>query len=820
MSGLSGFLYEVSTVYSKVSLFFTLGIAVLASQACFVSNSVNAAAPMIDFNRDVRPILSDKCFQCHGPDEATREAELRLDDNDAVRAERDGKFIVSPGKPEASELIRRIMSHDDSEMMPPPEINKPLTEKEKQTLLQWVTDGATWSQHWAYETPVKHQTPEVQQTDWPRNWIDNFILDRLERENLTPSADADRVTLLRRACFDLTGLPPTEEMAGEFLRDHSAKAYDRLVTRLLASPQYGERMAVYWLDLVRYADTVGYHGDQTQNISPYRDWVINSFNSNQPFDDFTRDQLAGDLVASPSTDQLVATGYNRLLQTTHEGGLQIKEYRAIYAADRVRNLSAVWMGATVGCAQCHDHKFDPYSARDFYALSAFFADVDDEKHFTAGSNSNPTARDPELEVPTAEQQQQLRQLSQDLESAKTELLVEGLSEDKKMALQDQSRKLETKLKQLHAACRRTMITVALEQPRVVHVLPRGNWLDETGPIVEPAVPEFLSTLASGTRASGRANRLDLADWIVDSEHGAGLLTARVTINRLWALCFGSGLSGRLDDFGGQGEPPTHPELLDRLAHAFVESNWDTKAMLKLIVSSRTYQQSSVVRSDLLDVDPINRLYARQSSFRLPAEMVRDNALAISGLLVQQTGGESVKPYQPDGYYRHLNFPERTYQQDNDDSQWRRGVYVHWQRQFLHPMLKAFDAPRREECTAMRPKSNTPMAALVLLNDPTFVEAARAFAACTLKSESKSDDQRITWAFSQAVTRNPEPSELSVLQRLLQENLESFETRPDDAASLLGVGLTQTATNDEPRKLAAWTAVCRAILNLSETNSRN
>ena len=801
-------------------VFSILCISAMVVQTISVNGVARAADSEINFNRDVRPILSDKCFQCHGPDEATREAELRLDVEDAIKAERDGKFVVSPGNPDASEMIRRITSDDESEIMPPHEINKPLTAEEKQTLVQWIADGATWAQHWAYETPVRHETPDVQQSDWPRNWIDNFILHRLEQEQIVPSGDADRITLLRRVCFDLTGLPPIGEMASQFLADDSADAFDQLVNQLLASPQYGERMAVYWLDLVRYADTVGYHGDQTQNISPYRDWVINSFNSNQRFDDFTRDQLAGDLGSSPTTAQRIATGYNRLLQTTHEGGLQVKEYRAIYAADRVRNVSAVWMGATVGCAQCHDHKFDPYTARDFYSLSAFFSDVDDEKHFTAGSNANPTARDPELEVPTVEQQQQLREFEQNLESAKTELQVVGLSEAEKTVLQGAIRKVESKIKQLRGALRRTMITVALEQPRVVRVLPRGNWLDETGPIVEPAVPGFLGSLAAENRPGGRANRLDLANWLVDAEHGTGLLTARVMVNRLWSLCFNSGLAGRLDDFGGQGEPPVHPELLDRLAHEFVQSDWDLQAMMKLIVSSRTYQQSSVVRSELTNIDPNNRLYARQSAFRLPAEMVRDNALAISGLLVEQTGGESVKPYQPDGYYRHLNFPERTYQQDNDDRQWRRGVYVHWQRQFLHPMLKAFDAPRREECTAMRPVSNTPMAALVLLNDPTFVEAARVFAVRSLNSDSKTDEARIAWAFSEAVTREPVKSELDVLRRLLQENRESFETRTDDASSFLSVGLTQTTTSHDPRELAAWTAVCRAILNLSETNSRN
>ncbi len=804
----------------RTTLFVGLCIAASACHAVFVDQAVYAAEHEINFNRDVRPILSDKCFQCHGPDEAARKSELRLDVESSVKAVRDGIAIVSPGDPAGSEMIRRITSDDESEIMPPHETNKPLTEKEKQTLRQWIAEGAAWSQHWANEAPVRHEAPAVQRADWARNWIDHFVLARLEREQLTPSPDADRATLLRRVCFDLTGLPPTAEMAKQFLADDSDDAYENLVDRLLTSPQYGERMAVYWLDLVRYADTVGYHGDQTQNISPYRDWVINAFNNNQPFDDFTCDQLAGDLVPSPSTEQIIATGYNRLLQTTHEGGLQQKEYRAIYAADRVRNVSAVWMGATVGCAQCHDHKFDPYTAKDFYSLSAFFADVDDEKHFTAGSNSNPTARDPELELPTAEQETQLAEITSRLESAKMELKAEGLSESELISIRNRIKPIEAEFKQFQAGVRRTMITVALETPRVVRVLPRGNWLDESGPIVQPAVPKFMGSVDGRFGDAHRANRLDLADWLVDAEHGAGLLTARVTVNRLWSLCFGSGLAGRLDDFGGQGEPPVHPELLDRLAHAFVESDWDTRAMMKLIVTSRAYQQSSVVRSELMSVDPNNRLYARQSAYRLPAEMVRDNALAISGLLVQHVGGASVKPYQPAGYYRHLNFPERTYEQDNDDRQWRRGVYVHWQRQFLHPMLKAFDAPSREECTAQRAQSNTPMAALVLLNDPTFVEAARAFAVRSLDRDSKTDDERLAWAFYHAVTREPGVSELNVLRRLLHENRDSFDTRPDDATAFLNVGLTKPPVGHDAREMAAWTSVCRAILNLAETNSRN
>ena len=378
--------------------------------------------------------------------------------------------------------------------------------------------------------------------------------------------DADRAILLRRVCFDLTGLPPTEDMAKQFLADDSADAYERLVDQLLSSSGYGERMAVFWLDLVRYADTVGYHGDQTQNISPYRDWVINALNSNQPFDDFSRDQLAGDLRTAPSTDQIVATGYNRLLQTTHEGGLQAKEYRAIYAADRVRNVSAVWMGATVGCAQCHDHKFDPYTAQDFYALSAFFADIDDEKHFTAGSNANPTARDPELPLPTPEQKTQLEELLNRQQTAKAKLETKGLSPAEETPLRDVVKDGDAKIKKLCASFRSSMITVALKTPRVVRILPRGNWLDESGPIVEPNVPTFMGSITIANGAGHRANRLDLANWLVDAKDGSGLLTARVMVNRFWSLCFGTGLAGRLDDFGGQGEPPEHPELLDRLAH--------------------------------------------------------------------------------------------------------------------------------------------------------------------------------------------------------------------------------------------------------------
>jgi hypothetical protein len=786
----------------------------LLAALCVTSVS---SADEIDFNRDIRPILSDKCFHCHGPDESAREADLRLDDEATAKADRDGDLVIRAGAPEQSELIRRITSTDEFEVMPPPETNKPLTKLEIETLRQWIAEGAEWSPHWAYVTPERFEPPTVRQKQWPRSEIDRFILARMEREDLEPSPEADRITLLRRVCFDLTGLPPTPEMVQSYLSSESDDAFESLVDELLSSPHYGERMAMYWLDLVRYADTVGYHGDQTQNISPYRDWVINAFNDNLPFDQFSREQLAGDLLPEPTQQQIIATGYNRLLQTTHEGGLQPKEYRAIYAADRVRNFSAVWLGGTMGCAQCHDHKFDPYTMKDFYSLAAFFADVDDERHFTAGSNTNPTARAPELELPTPEQREQIARLQRRLKNQQAELKQEGLTGKQQQAVERQVKKTESELKAARSAVRRTMITVALKAPRVTRLLPRGNWLDESGEIMQPAIPSFWGKLET---SDGRANRKDLAEWLVDAEDGIGLLTARVMVNRLWFLCFGTGLAGDLDDFGGQGEPPVHPELLDCLAHQFVDDGWDVRAMMKQIVMCRTYRQSSVWREDLAAADPGNRLYGRQSARRLDAEMIRDNALALSGLLVTELGGDSAHPYQPAGYYRHLNFPQRKYQQDNDDQQWRRGVYVHWQRQFLHPMLKAFDAPSREECTARRPQSNTPLAALTLLNDPTFLEAAREFARRGLEQNELNDTERIEWLFRSAVVRRPTTDELAVLQAVLHENRNQFRESSDAADELLAVGLTPVPDDQYPIELAAWTTVCRTILNLAETNTRN
>ena len=549
--------------------------------------------------------------------------------------------------------------------------------------------------------------------NWPLNWTDRFILARLEKEKLKPSPEADQVTLVRRLYFDLIGLPPTPEEVEAFVSSKDPQAYEKLVDQLLASEHFGERMAIYWLDLVRYADTVGYHGDQDHHASPYRDYVIDAFNRNVPFDRFTREQLAGDLLPNSGVDQKIASCYNRLLQTSHEGGVQPKEYLAIYHADRVRNLSAVWMGATVGCAECHNHKFDPYTARDFTALGAFFADVDEEKHLRGGGTDTvPTKRPPEIPVHTRRERERLAELDK-----RIALLEKQGGEAAELAGLKKERDALQKDRRL------VMVTQAVT-PRTVRVLPRGNWLDDSGEVVQPAVPEFLGKLNVGDR---RANRLDLANWLTDAEgrrrraDGAGVRQSAV-VSLLWRRTVEE--PGRLRRSGRAAGPPGVARQPRRRVR---EPNWDVKRIVRLLVTSRAYRQSSLEPPALRETDPENRLYARQSRSRLPAEVIRDNALSLAGLLVLDVGGGPAKPYQPVGYYRHLNFPKREYQADKDSQQWRRGVYTHWQRQFLHPMLRAFDAPSREECTTQRPRSNTPLAALVLLNDPTFVEAARVFA---------------------------------------------------------------------------------------------
>ncbi len=727
-----------------------------------------ADAGEIQFNRDILPILADKCFACHGPDDSHRKADLRLDTREGSLADLGGYAAVAPGAPGKSELLTRITTDDEDDLMPPPDTGKQLNADEKKLLRDWIAQGGVYEAHWAYIPPTRPVVPSVSDRAWPSGAIDWFIMARLESENLLPSPQADPATLARRLHFDLTGLPPSPGLAERLANDQSPEAYTRVVDELLASPRFGERLASYWLDLVRYADTVGYHGDQDHAITPYRDWVIKAFNDNLPFDQFTAEQLAGDLLPNATVNQKIASGYNRLLQTSHEGGVQMKEYLAKYSADRVRNLSNAWLGATMGCSECHDHKYDPFTQRDFYSLAAFFADVNDDKTFS-GTNTLPTKREPEMQV------------------------VSPLAVSR-------------------AGLTRTMVTGRVK-PRTIRVLPRGNWMDDSGEIVAPAVPNFLPAL----KAKGRANRLHLAQWLVSADNP---LTARVFVNRLWYLFFGSGLSRSLDDTGSRGEWPTHPALLDWLAVEFTGSSWNIKHIVRLIVTSSAYRQSSLVTPQLREHDPENRLFARQGRFRLQAETIRDNALAVGGLLNDQMGGQAAKPYQPAGYYAPLNFPQRTYKADVNSNQYRRGVYVHWQRQFLHPMFRAFDAPTREECTAQRPVSNTPLAALTLMNDPTFIEAAKGFALRILNEAGSTDRQRLAWAWHTSLGREPSNDELTVARVFLGEMRKRYQTDTNAAAELLTVGMMQMPSGVAKPEAAAWTVLGQALLNLSETITRN
>ena len=784
-------------------------LAVAGTLVSVLAAAPAGAADVPTYNRDVRPILSDRCFACHGPDAGNRAAELRLDTKAGAH-----EWAIVPGAADESELINRVASDDPDLQMPPLESKKPrLTPHEVDVLRRWIDAGAQYEPHWAYVPPVRPETPEVASGDWPRNEIDLFVLARLEKEGIAPSPDADRPTLARRVYFDLTGLPPTPAQIDEFVRDESPEAYERLVDRLLASEAYGERMASWWFDLVRFANTVGYHGDQEHRVTPYRDYVIKSFNDNLPFDQFTVEQLAGDLLPNPTMWQRVASGYNRLLQTTHEGGAQDAEYRAKHNADRVRNVSETWLGASIGCAECHDHKFDPYTAEDFYSLGAIFADVDHWGSFEKVSKNNtPTERPPEMLAWTLPTYRKIAAL--DAKIAVVEQTLDGTLIDGKWQKQrDRLVKLRKERAELEAEFEPTLITEAVT-PRECRILPRGNWMDSSGAVVTPRVPHFMQQIDVGDR---RVNRLDLARWLVSREQP---LTARVEINRLWQRLCGVGISKTTIDLGSQGEWPAHPDLLDWLAVEFMESGWNVKHMMRLMATSAAYRQSSLPRPELEALDPENRLLARQSRFRLDAEQIRDNALAVSGLLEMQTGGGVSRPYQPAGYYSPLNFPEREYQPTLNREQYRRSVYAHWQRQFLHPWLLAFDAPTREECTAQRSISNTPSAALVLLNDPSFVEAARVLAASALEDKASTDAARLESAWRKAVGRPAKIEELALLQQLLEKHREHYAAHRSEADALLRVGLAPIDPECDVVELAAWTSVGRTLLNLNETISRN
>ncbi len=842
-----------------------LSIATTIAFAGLGSAADTPIAAKIEFNRDVRPILSDTCFHCHGPDKSARKAGLRLDIREqAIAPAKSDQIPIVPGKPDQSELVRRIFTKDEDDLMPPPKEHKPLSARSKEMLKRWIAQGAQYQLLWSYERPVKAEIPAGQ------NGVDFLVQKRLDEVGLKPSPTADRRTLLRRLYFDLLGYPPSPAEVESFIKDASPDAYEKRVDAALASPHFGERMAIAWLDVVRFADTIGYHSDNPRNIWPYRDWVIKSFNDNKHFDRFTIEQIAGDLLSDASAETRVGSAFNRLLLSTEEGGAQPKDYESRMLTDRVRAIGTAFLGQTTGCAQCHDHKFDPFTQRDFYSLGAFFADIQERsvgqpEEGMIVASADKMQQLAALDAKLAEIRKKVDAVSPKLAASqkkweagvvKGTLILDELkpgaivpTEQKKLAqtvvasLKKRAKartaadrevidgyylakvsslppgdfqalaKIERERKAVADSLPKCIVSVHTDNKRTVRILPRGNWMDESGEVVHAALPHYLP----GPRIEGREmTRLDLAQWLVSRDNP---LTARVFVNRLWKQFFGIGISKTLDDFGAQGEPPVNPALLDWLACEFQDSGWDIKHIIRTMVTSRSYRQVSTVTPELLAADPYNRENARQGRFRIDAELVRDSALSISGLLVPRIGGPSVKPYQPDGYWENLNFPTRQYVTDTGESQYRRGLYIWWQRTFLQPSLLAFDAPSREECVAERSRSNIPQQALALLNDPTYVEASRALAARVLTECAGSPEKRIAWAWQQVLQRDPTPDELKVMHGVLDEQLGIYRNDAAAAEGLLKTGYSPIPTKLDKPELAAWTHVCRVLLNLHETITR-
>ncbi len=1062
----------------------------------------------VDFNRDIRPILSDNCFACHGPDDGQRMADLRLDTKEGIFAARGDYQVVLPGRASESRLFQRISARDRALRMPPSTFERQLTGKEIELIHQWIDQGAEYQSHWAFVPPKLWPLPKIKDGSWPRNGIDHFVLARLERDGLKPTPETGKVTLLRRVTFDLTGLPPTPAEVEAFLADTSSDAYQKVVERLLNSPHYGERMAMQWLDLGRYADTHGYHIDSLREMWHWRDWVIDAFNRNLPFDQFTIEQVAGDLLPNPTLQQKVATGFNRNHMINFEGGAIPEEYQNEYVVDRIEATSTVWMGLTMGCSRCHDHKYDPISQKDFYRFYAFFNTIPEKGLDGVKGNAGPL-----LKLPSPDQQPQIEALTQEIlakekalpenelaalqaEWEKTrlatlplaprgglmanfeldghladtsgsyqhgrtvkgevtygtgvigkavefdgetqvefghsilldretgftlaawlnpretpigtkevgllhkvedsqerrgfelflgetrklpgmkrgcdlflnlthrwpddsiqirtkeplvlgswhalaitydgsgkatgiELYVDGkprelevnkdnltgtfrnaiplelgnktfaraykgqvddvrvynralradeietlaihqpirailsetadklfqwvniLKEDEvpgevEETAESKESKDEVVLKQKRAKLAdyfltydapqnfrqafadlknlrarkadlderipTTMVMEEMETQRETYVLARGDYRNRQEK-VSPGVPANLPPMSKDLPV----NRLGLAKWLMDPSHP---LTARVTVNRYWQNFFGIGLVKTSEDFGSQGEIPSHPELLDWLAAEFIRTGWDIKGMQRLIVTSATYRQSSRVTPDLLESDPENRLLARGPRFRLPAEMVRDNALAISGLLNGEIGGPSVYPYQPKGLWEEMAFGEifsgQAYTPGSDKDLYRRSMYTIWKRTVPPPSLVTFDAPDREKCTARRARTNTPLQALVLLNDPTYVEAARGLAERMMKEAGQDPASRITFGFRLATARKAEPRELRVLLEVARQQRAHYRRSKDAALKLLEAGESKHDPKLDPRELAAWTTVASTILNLDET----
>lgn len=782
--------------------------SLLISAVCLLidapySLAVEPVADSLSFDQQVRPLLATKCFPCHGPDSATRQADLRLDDPAVLRPGPEAGSLIVPGRPGQSELIRRIRADDESLRMPPTDAPQQLTAGDIELLVQWVEQGAQYEPHWSLAAPRSPAVPVVKDTAWPENAIDAFVLAKLEQQGLTPALPPDRARLLRRLSLDLTGLPPTPAELDAFESDRSPDAYLRQVDRLLNSPAYGERMALDWMDAARFADSGGYQGDIFRTMWPWRDWLIEAFNRNLPFDQFTIQQIAGDLLPGATRDQRIATGFHRNHRINDEDGIIPEEFRVEYVADRAETTATVWMGLTLACARCHDHKYDPLTQADYFRFYAFFNSIDEQGR---GHGNAP----PILRLTTPDQQRRIDQWSSQLDSLQTQ--INQLGDDAeaivlKTELTQQVQDLEKQQGALLSAVPVTMVLQELPTPRATHVHVRGAY-DQAGEAVQPGVPAALPPLPE----KATADRLGLARWLVDP---ANPLVARVIVNRYWQLHFGTGLVATPEDFGTQGQRPSHPELLDWLATWFIQSGWDVKALHRLIVSSATYRQSSAADAESFQRDRDNRLLARGPRFRLPAELLRDQAIAASGLLVTRIGGPSVRPYQPDGLWEELASAHLGYDQSQGADLYRRGMYTFWRRTIPPPSMTTLDAPNREICTVRRPRTNTPIQALVLMNDPAFVEASRALAERVLREAPSDADARIAYAFRLLTSRSPSTEEQRVLREVLADFLNRFADDAEAAEQFIAVGDSIPMKDVPAAELAAYTVVATTILNLDE-----
>jgi cytochrome c553 len=771
-----------SQMHNSVSKLIVVWLALSA-----VSMRGLQAAERVDFNRDVRPILAGHCFHCHGPDGEARQGELRLDDAAAARR------VLKAADSGQSELVRRVLAADPDERMPPMDANKPLSDDQKKILTRWVAEGAEYQTHWAFVPPVRSAVPAVKSADAARGAIDRFILNRIETEGLKPSTDAEKVVQLRRVTLDLTGLPPTPEEVAEYLADESDAAYERQVDRLLASPRYGEHMAANWLEAARYADTDGYQNDRYRYQHAWRDWVILAYNANKPFDEFVVEQLAGDMLPGATLSQQIATGFGRNHRINSEDGSIPNEWQVEYVVDRIDTLGTVFLGLTVGCARCHDHKYDPLSQKDYYRLFAYFNNVPEWGVGPNNGNSPPFIKVPEgWPHASADENQFVVPEPVKLRAARTEM-GNGLK-------RPQPGGADT-----------VMVMHELSEPRPTYVLKRGQYnLPDKSEVLSPGLPPSL--YAGSTSAPN--NRLELAKWLVSPEHP---LLARVTVNRVWQQFFGVGLVKTSENFGVQGEPPSHPELLDWLARELIECGWNMKGLHRKIVLSSTYRQSSAVTAEQLAIDPENRWLARGPRYRLPAFALRDQALAVSGLLVERPYGPPTKPYLPPRLWESIS--NNKYEQDHGEALYRRSLYTFWRRTIPPPLLTTLNAAEREVCVVRKDRTNTPLQALTMMNNVAFVEASRFLAERMVREGGDTDEQRIRFGFQLVTARQPSSEELSILSSAHASFLSRFQSDPAGAKKLLATGERPREESLDAAEHAAATMTASLLLNLDETSSK-